>query len=362
MVMIFRNYDVTRAAAVLLLGCLTGLTRASDVLFFHGFEETTPPVAGAIIIQEIMSDPTAVSDAFGEWFELVNVSAQNLPLAGCATSDGTTVSPFPTLALDRGAGTVLARSLDTGSNGNVAASATFAFSLGPSGSIRLLCNGLLIDLTSWVNNESPGRSRALDPDRANALDNDVAANWCFANALYNAVDRGTPGQPNEQCPVTPPPGTPPGPGELSISELMIDPASLPDADAEWIELRSTATGTRDLAGCVLGNGTVSSGAFPTVVIAPGAHALAGRTNNPALNGGLAVDTTFAFSLLNGSGTVSVTCGGVLIDTIGWQSSLSGRSLQRDPNAPSILCNAPPGTPEYTPLNFGTPKANNPPCP
>lgn len=40
----------------MLFGCLTCMTRASEVLFFQGFEESTPQVAGAVII-EVCNDP-----------------------------------------------------------------------------------------------------------------------------------------------------------------------------------------------------------------------------------------------------------------------------------------------------------------
>jgi hypothetical protein len=334
---------------------------AGDLIFFDGFEAVLHPVPGSVIFNEIMSNPTAVADNVGEWFELNNVSAQAVDVGGCIVSNGANQSTLPAHNLVAGSVAVVARSTDEIVNGGVAAFAAFPFGLGASGLLSLACDDRLIDETTWAD-ETAGKSRSLDPARANALDNDNVANWCFATVLYNAVDNGSPGSTNEACPTIGGGGTTPVAGELSITEIMPDPAVLLDTDAEWVELRNMAAGARDLAGCVLNNGTTDSAAFPSVAIEPGNYALAGHTANPGSNGGLAIDATFAFSLLNSNGTLAVKCAGVVIDTIAWVSSTSGRSLQRDPVTPATICVAPAGVPEYTASNVGTPKADNVACP
>ncbi|HSE12950.1 MAG TPA: lamin tail domain-containing protein [Rudaea sp.] len=337
---------------------------AGDFIYFDDFEAVLHPVGGSVIISEIMSKPTAVSESSGEWFELTNVSAQTVDLGDCIVGNGSFQDSLPSRATAAGDAVVVARSLDPGANGDLPVSATFAvfsFSLGPTGMLGLACNGRTIDEAAWTD-ETAGRSLSLDPARASALDNDDPANWCFATTLYNAVDTGSPGQANETCPTTGGGGTPPAAGELSITELMIDPAVLLDANAEWVELRNTASGSRDLGGCVLNNGTTDSSAFPAIVLDPGSYALIGRTTDTLVNGGLAIDATFAFGLNNGSGTLAVKCGGDVIDTIAWASSTSGRSLQRDPVTLATICTAPAGVAEYTASNFGTPKADNAACP
>ena len=339
-----------------------GPAHAGDLIFFDGFEAVLHPVAGSVVINEIMSNPTAVADNVGEWFELANVSAQTVDLGGCVVGDGTAQNTLPAQSLAAGGAAVVARSTSEIDNGGVQAFAAFTFGLGATGLLSLACDDRLIDQTAWTANESAGQSRGLDPAHANAVDNDDPANWCFATALYNNVDKGSPGAANEACPITGGGGTTPGAGELSITEVMPDPAVLLDIDAEWVELRNTAAGARDLAGCVLSNGSSDSAPFPAIALDSGAYALLAHTTNGGVNGGLAVDATFALSLLNSNGTLSVKCANMVIDTFAWAASTSGRSLQRDPVTPSTICVAPAGVAEYTPSNVGTPKADNAACP
>jgi len=337
--------------------------RAGDFTFFDGFEAVRHPVVGATIVSEIMSKPTAVSESTGEWFELTNVSAQTLDLGDCSVDNGSVQVSLPFHGIAAGGAAVVARSLESFANGGLPAPATFAtfaFPLTATGTLSLICDGATIDQVAWTE-EIAGRSRSLDPAFASALDDDDPAGWCFSTAPYNASDNGSPGQANEACPIIGGGGTPPAAGELSITELMADPAVLSDTDAEWVELRNTATGSRDLGGCVLNNGTTDSPAFPPIVLDPGSYALAGRTTNTSVNGGLLIDATFAFGLLN-AGTLAVKCGGNVIDTIAWAASTNRRSLQRDPVTPTTICTAPAGVLEYTGSNFGTPKANNAACP
>jgi hypothetical protein len=343
------------------LACTVAQANA-DLVFFQGFEDVSRPVRGAVVFSETMSDPTAVSDSLGEWIELANASGQSIGLGGCVvvSDSGSVTLPSMTLASDEFA--LIVRHGDQGTNGGLSADATFTFALASSGTLQLVCAGVVIDQISWASSEQAGRSRSLHPSRTSALANDDPANWCFATALYNANDKGSPGLANEACPGVVEPDPAPGPGELSITELMIDPAVLSDTEAEWVELRSTADGTRDLVGCVLSNGITDSVGFPSLQLASGAYALVGRSGNPGQNGGLSIDATFAFSLTNSSGTVSVKCGDAVIDTVSWASSVLGRSLQRDPVSPTTVCTVPMGTPAYTDSNFGTPKADNPACP
>ena len=348
-----------RALVLMALGACAP-AYAGDLIFFEGFEAVLHPVSGSVIVNEIMSNPTAVADNVGEWFEVANVSAQTIDLGGCIVSNGSNQSTLPAHSLAPGNLAVVARSTSEIDNGGVVAFAAFTFGLGATGVLSLACDEHLIDETAWAD-ESAGKSRSLDPARANALDNDDPANWCFATVPYNAVDNGSPGVTNEACPIIGGGGTPPGAGELSITEIMPDPAVLLDADAEWVELRSTAAGTRDLAGCVLSNGNTDSAAFPSVDIEPGNYALIGHTANQVSNGGLTIDATFAFPLLNSNGTLAVKCADLVIDTINWVSSTAGRSVQRDPITPSTVCTAPVGVPEYTASNVGTPKADNAAC-
>lgn len=172
---------------------------ADDLVFFDSFESVTHPVPGAVIVTEIMSNPTAVSDGTGEWFELQNVSEQSVDLGGCVVSRaGAGSNTLPAKLLLPGAVALLARSFNTVDNGNLMPDATFSFSLTVSGTIDLTCDARVIDTMTWPG-EIAGRSRSLDPRHFDAASNDSEANWCYSTTLYNASDAGTPGAPNADC-------------------------------------------------------------------------------------------------------------------------------------------------------------------
>lgn len=173
---------------------------AGDFIFFESFETALHPVAGSVVFTEVMSNPVAVGDSAGEWFELSNVSDQTVDLGGCVVSQNAAQDTLPAHALAPGGFAVVARSTDGGTNGNVVAFASFAFSLLSSGSLNLSCDGRVIDAMTW-SNESQGHSLSLYPTHFNAIDNDnTLLNWCFtAQSSYNGTDFGTPNTGNETC-------------------------------------------------------------------------------------------------------------------------------------------------------------------
>lgn len=347
-------------AAVALAACLPTGAHAQDFIFTDGFEDRERPAVGAVIVSEVMSDPILASDATGEWFELVNVTAQRADLGACTVEDASGATTMPPLALHGGARAVIARSLAPETNGGIVADAIFGFSLGSIDLLRLRCDGLVIDETTW-GSEISGRARSLDPDFHDAGANDDDANWCRAVTPYNEMDFGSPGSANPQCGEPGPPARPPLPGEVVINEVMPNPAGdLSDASAEWIELRHTGTVRVGLETCALEDGTGSSSALAVTAVDPGEWLLFAPSASSQMNGGLAVQGTFDFALVNTIGSVRLVCGGTLISQIDYPSPLAGRSILRDPDG--MLCTAPIGTAEYHPENFGTPgAANMPPC-
>ena len=78
-------------------------------------------------------------------------------------------------------------------------------------------------------------------------------------------------------------------GDIVITELMIDPASVPDLNGEYIELYNTTGAAIDINGWVLvdhgrDEHTIMSEA--PLVLEPGGCAVLARGCDPALNGGL----------------------------------------------------------------------------
>ncbi len=170
-----------------------------------------PPVAiadvaaGALLITEVMQNPAAVNDSEGEWFEIVNTSADTIDLDGMVVTDLGTNSFTVTgrHLVGPGAYFVFGNNADTGANGNFDVDYEFpgAFALGNSDDEIVLTGGVEIDRVEWDGGPSwpdpTGASMNLAPGAE--ADNNNAANWCEATAAYGAGDLGTPGSANSGC-------------------------------------------------------------------------------------------------------------------------------------------------------------------
>ncbi|MCC7540159.1 MAG: lamin tail domain-containing protein, partial [Deltaproteobacteria bacterium] len=240
-----------------------------------------PSSAGAVVITEILYDPTAVGDADGEWFEIHNPSTTvAYDLSGCVLEDGTSMhtigAPLP---LSPGAYVTLARTASSGISASYVYADAFGLNNDMAGDrVRIGCGGTLIDevvysaAMGWP--DPGGASLSLDPARADATSNDSPASWCAASTPFSTGDLGTPGVANPTCPLVTDAGptdsgptdsgpadsgptdagpTDAGPadsgpadsgsavplpgaaGDLVISEILYDPEAMtPEGDFEWI--------------------------------------------------------------------------------------------------------------------------------
>jgi len=159
-----------------------------------------PSAPGELVLSELMSNPEAVRDDAGEWFELHNpASSQAFDLAGCAIDDGSAaprvvVGP---LRVEPGGFVTVARSAEVGFTPDW----TMSFSLGNAADVlALMCDGVVIDRVEYGTSFplAPGASMALDPSALDALANDAPEAWCIAPLAYGA-ERGSPGAPNPSC-------------------------------------------------------------------------------------------------------------------------------------------------------------------
>ena len=165
------------------------------------------PTLGDLVITEVMANPNAVTDAAGEWFEvLVNadVDLNGLQLSSIdgamVTTLEQTINDDACLAVTAGTRIVLARNSDMMMNGGLPA-VDYAFGFGLSNSDHGLAVGVgdvVLDEVFWASVPA-GSSRSLDPGSSTPTDNDVDANWCAASTMYGAGDNGTPGAVNDAC-------------------------------------------------------------------------------------------------------------------------------------------------------------------
>lgn len=176
---------------------------------------------------------------------------------------------------------------------------------------------------------------------------------------------------------TPPPS--PGlPGVLVITEVMRDSGlPLPDR-GEWVELKNTSTGPLDLRGCRFDNGRersqVVAAPVPELINGNG-HALFTQSQTSAENGGIPAFfvplRTLGIDLPATTGSLTLTCGQTVIDTVTWTPSWPGprgaaMQLDRSRTSDTLNNNATSwcsATSTYgTRSLFGTPGSLNNLCP
>ena len=359
-----------------------------------GLRPTVAPEPGDLVITEVMPNPAAVSDTLGEWFEVqvnrdVDLNGLALDRAGDSMA-ANVLTAERCLRVTAGSLVVFARSVDAGINGGLPrVDGTFKFTLvsgsaSAPGDLALRVGDTLIDAFAWTSSRS-GKALQVDPDAANAVDNDDEASWCDATQSYGDGDLGTPGAPNAQCGAVAPPGTcldgatprpvvTPEVGDLVITEVMPNPEAVSDTTGEWFEV--LATRDVDLNG--LGLDRAGDSANPNVIssatcvrLAAGQRAVFARSSNEVANGGLpAVTAGFTFALITGSasspGDVQIVSGTTVLDAVTWSRSTPGASLQLDPAFTSVIDNDVEthwcdGTTAYGAGDLGTPGAANLTC-
>lgn len=168
---------------------------------------TPEPFAGALVITELMPDPSAVRDAAGEWFELHNldperpVDLQNW-IIGKEGEDGHRIAAA--VEIQPGGYLVLARNGDSLSNGGVAVGYQYkGLNLTNDGGVIQLVDptGQVVDRVEYGEGQVfPGASTSLDPEAIDSDANDKATNWCRAKTALPNGDFGTPGGRNGACP------------------------------------------------------------------------------------------------------------------------------------------------------------------
>jgi hypothetical protein len=339
--------------------------------------------AGDLVITEVFADHAAAPGATGadgghEWIELYDASPRAAALTGVvvtlARPDGSAAKSITigSGVVDSGAYVVL------GDADPAALPAWVDYGYGTAlgaipntgGRLSLSCGGELIDTVTFGVSKA-GRSLQLDgadaPAAAASADPD---RWCAADpaaaAQFEPMNFGTPGEANPACVAVPPPGMcddggvilaieTPAAGQLAISEWMANPSAVADGVGEWIEV--VALADVDLNGVQLGGATLGapSVAGPACAhLAAGERALFARSDDPDENGGLpAVRGKFPFALDNAHGAIQLGFGGVAIDSVTWDASTAGVSIQRDGG---VQCDAPAGTPAYDGTDVGTPGA------
>lgn len=169
------------------------------------------PVAGEVIITEIMQNPSILPDSEGEFFELYNPGMADLQLANCFV-EGSTDAGFPIAVDDMVIAPMSYRTFAAPSVGGPGFVEDYQWPVGDfslnngTDTVRLVCDGMVVDEVTYDNGvtfpDPTGASMNLDPMSYDATANDTGGNWCEGTNSYNG-DFGTPGTDNTVC--VPPP-------------------------------------------------------------------------------------------------------------------------------------------------------------
>ncbi len=188
-------------------------------------------------------------------------------------------------------------------------------------------DGREIDRVAWDSDWDieEGVALQLDAGSYSSTLNDLREDWCPSLEASASGDLGTPGRENHACKMRyPAPGDtggatadtgrldtggdtggdtgsggggsgggevePPSAGDVIVTEFLADPAAVADSLGEWVELTNLTEHPVDLGGCQLVDDGRNAYTFPdgTTIAANGILVL-GRSEDPAENGGIAVD-------------------------------------------------------------------------
>jgi hypothetical protein len=205
----------------------------------------TPPPAVAVVINEIIQNPSAVSDSNGEWFELFNDTPDPVDVNGWTIRDNGSnnhvISNGGPLEIPAGDFLVLGRNANPGSNGGVAVDYQYSnmFLGNGSDALILLDTSLTeIDRVEWDNGATfPDPNGASMSLKIPSLDNNIGANWCESQTPFGDGDLGTPGAANDCF------------ANFVINEVDADQTSTDNA--EFIEIYDGGAGSTDLSGLVV---------------------------------------------------------------------------------------------------------------
>lgn len=153
-------------------------------------------------------------------------------------------------------------------------------------------------------------------------------------------------------------------GIVIINELMIDPAAIPDADGEWVELRNTTNLSVNLTGWTLRGGASGTVPLPALMLAAHDFLVLCRNVNPAANGGISgAWAATALDLNNAADSLWLFDATTqLVDVVAWSSAPAGASLEvRDPWQDNFSANGSnwaAASVTYGSGDYGTPGSEN----
>ncbi|MBL9105388.1 MAG: lamin tail domain-containing protein [Myxococcales bacterium] len=164
-------------------------------------------VAGDLVVTEVMYNPTCAGDNC-EWIEIFNNTAQQVDLNGLVIQDSLQQANQQgkvnvSVLVDPGAYAVLGKTTMVNWPYPNPPAAFYGANpaLNNSGGDQVFLKNSTITIdksaayTTVMGDQ--GLSWKLAPTKVNAVDNDVAANWCYSADVFYMAEKGSPGVANE---------------------------------------------------------------------------------------------------------------------------------------------------------------------
>ncbi len=154
-----------------------------------------------VVVTEVMVNPSAVSDSYGEWFEIYNNDTMSINLSNWQIADRdndlhTIFPPQDQFFISPGEYLVFGRNADSTINGGYSADYEYSgFQLSNSDDeIKIIDgDGLIVDEVEY-NSSFPFSSGASMYLKNVELDNNVDSSWVMSEMEYGLGDLGTPGR------------------------------------------------------------------------------------------------------------------------------------------------------------------------
>jgi beta-lactamase superfamily II metal-dependent hydrolase len=192
---------IARVASVLVLAACTDALVPTKLVSPTSAANTVTASAAKLVINEIMADPSKVTDTNGEWFEIFNAGGTSANIQnyriGSANDAGATITT--SISVPAGGYVVLARLSTKNKNGGV----TVAFAYGSAITLANTSDwvtlqdpsGVTVDSVSYSSTAAGASWSLKDPLQAHSDVN--GSDWQLATTMYNTSDAGTPKAQND---------------------------------------------------------------------------------------------------------------------------------------------------------------------
>jgi len=155
-----------------------------------------------VVITEIMVNPAAVSDSYGEWFEITNTTDTTIDIHGWTIKDGDSdeheiSNDAMSITIAPGDYFVFARNGDSTLNGGLNANYDYdgiLLSNSEDEIILLDGSGAIVDEVHYTNAWPFGSGVSMEIHDLD-IDNNINTNWYGSSLTYGDGDHGSPGTP-----------------------------------------------------------------------------------------------------------------------------------------------------------------------